>query len=251
MDEEIRVKHGSIVLLTLTLLSAATPAVIAQQRLTAVRGRTYVLTADGAGGLSTLAENLGDVYSEMLHLGCRRPIIRSISWANGNNIEDYRSREYHQAGAATMVRQVQRIRQASPNSRIVLIGYSAGGCVVALAAEQLPPASVDRIILLAPTVPSNQDVRPILRASKLGVDVFYVPDDQFIDLLQNVLGAPYDEAGSTVAATTGFRPPASQPTGAGPTLGKLRQYPLPGLRWEHFGTAQPDFLRAYVVPLIP
>ena len=41
MDEEIRVKHGSIVLLTLTLLSAATPAVIAQQRLTAVRcGRT-------------------------------------------------------------------------------------------------------------------------------------------------------------------------------------------------------------------
>ena len=173
----------------------------------------------------------------MLHLGCRRPIIRSISWVNGNNIEDYRSREYHQAGAATMVRQVQRIRQASPNSRIVLIGYSAGGCVVALAAEQLPPASVDRIILLAPPCPRIRTCAPYCGPASWAWTFSMFPTTSSSTCCRTSWRAVrrsrldrggYDRLPSTRLATHRGRPDARQTASippARPALGTLRHGP--------------------------
>ena len=250
-------KRFTMILPMLTFLVGGMSVALGQQdpdgrrETPSVAGRTFVLTVDGAGGYSTLANNLRKVYLEMQYPGFRAPILRPISWSTGNIVEDYQSRRLHLAGATAMLREIQQIRQTSPASRIVLIGYSAGASVVLAATEQLPPSTVDRVILLGPTVASYYDLRPTLRASKMGVDVFFIPDDQFLETLQDVLGAPYDDPGTTVAGTTGFRFPNSRQAGVDPVFGKLRQYPMPNLPWEHFGTARPDFLRTYVVPMIP
>ena len=236
------------ILLTLAIfLIGGLSVALGQQQ---VNDRTFVLLVEGAGTSTTLSDNMSSVYAEMKYLGCRRPILCSVVWTAGNNLEDYLSRSVHLEGAAILLRDIHYIRQRSPASRIVLISYSAGASVLLAAAEQLPPATVDRIILLGPTVASNRDLRPALRASKMGVNVFYVPGDPFLQWVQDMWGAPYGRPGSTVASMTGFQIPNSRQA-PDPIYSKLRQYPMPGLPWHHFGTAKPDFLRTYVVPMIP
>jgi pimeloyl-ACP methyl ester carboxylesterase len=70
--------------------------------------------------------------------------------------------------------------EACRDRRISLLGHSAGCAVVLAAAEILPPDSVDRIILLAPSVCDAYDVRPTLRAARDGMDVFYSSRDCLI-----------------------------------------------------------------------
>jgi pimeloyl-ACP methyl ester carboxylesterase len=55
---------------------------------------------------------------------------------------------------------------------VVLVGYSAGTAVVVFAAELLPPGTVDRIVLLAPSMSASYDLGPAAIATKKGVDVF-------------------------------------------------------------------------------
>ena len=55
-----------------------------------------------------------------------------------------------------MAREVQRICAAPPDSPIVLIGYSAGAASL-LAAERLPPCTVERIFLHGPSVSARYD----------------------------------------------------------------------------------------------
>ena len=64
-------------------------------------------------------------------------------------------------------------RQAYPGRKVYLVGHSAGCAVVLAAAERLPTDSVDRLILLAPSVCVTYDLRPALRTVRCGIDVFY------------------------------------------------------------------------------
>jgi pimeloyl-ACP methyl ester carboxylesterase len=62
---------------------------------------------------------------------------------------------------------------------VYLVGHSAG-CAVALAAgDVLPPDSLRRIVLLAPSISADYDVRPALRSARDGIDVFFSSRDVF------------------------------------------------------------------------
>ena len=75
--------------------------------------------------------------------------------------------------------QVANYRQTYPDRNVYLIGHSAGCAVVLAALDQLPPDSIDRAILLAPSVCVSYDLRPALRAAR-GIDVFYSGEDRWI-----------------------------------------------------------------------
>jgi pimeloyl-ACP methyl ester carboxylesterase len=234
----------------LLLLGAA--ELLAQGAPSPLNGRTFVVAAGGAGGYTTLTDNLVSIYS-CGPLRDRRPIICRIPWARDDeNLSDYREKRRHLAGAAMMVREVQLVRKSCPDSPIVLIGYSAGASVVLPAAEQLPACSIERIILLGPGVSANYDVRRALSASKLGIDSFYVPGDPFLDQLEDVFGAPYEGPGTRLAGNIGFRQadPRCGPVND-PLLAKLRQHNVGWLQTGHFGTVTSTFLAQYVSPLIP
>ena len=69
-------------------------------------------------------------------------------------------------------------KQAQPNLPVSLVGHSAGSFVVLVAAEQLPPDTLERIVLLSPSVSSGYDIRPALHAARDGMDVFYSKNDR-------------------------------------------------------------------------
>jgi pimeloyl-ACP methyl ester carboxylesterase len=150
--------------------------------------------------------------------------------------------------------EVEAHRQAIPEAPIYLYGHSAGAAVVLAAAKCLPPGSVERIILLAPALPANYDLRPALRASRQGIDVFCsrrdrcVPVVAFLEVFKSghcrVPGS-YD----------GFRPCVHSAEDEA-LYGKLRQYPWNpyldcfGHDGGHSGAYQHDFLGAFVLPLL-
>ena len=145
-------------------------------------------------------------------------------------------------------------RQAYPGRAVYFVGMSAGCEVLLSAAELLPPDSIDRIVLLAPSVCAYRDLRPALRAAG-GIDVFSSHKDRL------VLGLGIRVTGTTeggcraAAGRTGFRPVITSPDDAA-LYQRLRQYPWQpaqrayGNDGGHFGSTQPEFLRSHVVPLL-
>ena len=215
--------------------------------------RTFVVFAGGAGENATLSENLQFAYEDLAHnTNCRRPILRPIDWSTpDNNLEDYRNAGIHVVGAAGMVCEIQRIRQASPASSIVLIGYSAGASVVLLATDQLPPCAVERIILLGPAVSSRYDLRRALKAARLGIDVFLLPGDILLEYMEDTYGAPGGRPGSTLAGRSGFLIADPRRGLAGsPLLCGLRQHDMSDSISSHFDMVKPPFLVKHVIPMI-
>lgn len=141
-------------------------------------------------------------------------------------------------------------RRAHPSSRIVMVGYSAGTAVTLRAAAQLPPNTVNRIILLAPLASPDYDLSSALRASREGIDAFYSEHDEVLHLAIPHLRTS-DGKRAPSSGQVGFRVPAGNPL-----YRKLRQY---GYREEygayghcggHFGWVRPRFVCAFILPLI-
>lgn len=197
--------------------------------------RTVVFVADGVGQ-AQLAENL----SAASQLDGVNYTTRVIPWAKtGIPRQDYQDCQAQLLGAARMAFEVMQLRQTNPGVGIVLMGYCAGGRVVLAAAEQLPPGAVDRVILLSPAVSTNYDVRPTIRASRQGVDVFYAPDDGFLEAYESEIGTVEGKQGIT-AGRAGFS--------LGRNFPCLRQYSVEG---GHFATINVNLLAQRVVPLFP
>jgi pimeloyl-ACP methyl ester carboxylesterase len=146
-------------------------------------------------------------------------------------------------------------KEQEPNRRVVLVAHSAG-CAVALAAcTDLPPDTVDRTILLAPSVSTGYDLRPALWAAKEGLDVFCSRKDWVaLGFVIRVVGTT-DTRSSAAAGRFGFHPrgqAASDPA----TSTKLRQHfwsadqVWTGHTGGHHGMHTPAFIHAYLFPLI-
>ena len=228
---------------------SARPAVFGGTPSPGCIGRPYVLIANGASDQMDVKEKL----DAALEYSACPMITRTIPWANPNDTTstNYRNKDAQLMGAAMICAQVQKIHQVNPTSPITLIGYCAGSYVVLLAAEQLPPGSVDRIILLAPSVSSCYDVRLALRASKCGMDNFYTSDDTVLELKESEVGTT-DGRRTTTAGRTGFLIARTLP--GDPSLAGLRQYNFvtcPYILGGHFATLWQSFIRNNLLPIMP
>ena len=212
-----------------------------------------VFVANGSGDLHTASTSLSQVVTET-----STPLeIETIVWSRGylRFLADHLDHANHLAQGRLLADQVMAYRRADPDRRISLLGYSTGSAVVLAAAELLPRDSVDRIVLLAPAVCASHDLRPALGTARDGIDVFYSNEDRIIlGLGMKILGTA--EGGCRQAAgQCGFIPVIVCP-GDAALYGKLRQHPWdPIVEWSgndggHYSSNQPDFLRAYVLPLL-
>jgi pimeloyl-ACP methyl ester carboxylesterase len=212
-----------------------------------------VFVANGAGDFQTVSESLGQVLAET----STALQLETFRWSHGYRryVLDQVDHENHLRQGSRLAAEVSAYRQACGGRRVYLVSHSAGCAVALAAAEQLPPDSVDRIILLAPSVCQNYDLRPALRTARLGIDVFYSNDDRWIlGLGMRIFGTTEREC-RTAAGRYGFTPIVTGPTDSA-LYGKLRQHPWdPAVQWTghtggHFGNNQPEFMRAYVLPLL-
>jgi pimeloyl-ACP methyl ester carboxylesterase len=215
--------------------------------------RGVVFVADGAGGFHAPSESLRKAFQvEEVPLE-----VEMVAWSHGylrvlaDEIDYCHAREEGQRLAL----QIAAYRRNCPNGEIYLLGHSAGSAVVLAAAETLAPGSVDRIILLSPSVSTNYDVKPALRASRGGIDVFYSERDTgYLGVGVSLVGTA-DRLGGPAAGRVGFRLRADTEADAA-LYARLRQHPWhPAVAWTgnaggHYDSHRVAFLRAYVLPLL-
>jgi pimeloyl-ACP methyl ester carboxylesterase len=220
---------------------------------TAIPPAGVVFIANGSGDFRTVSANLRQVVAETAIPLQIETLVWSHGW--GRYVLDHVDHANHLSQGRWLAAHVTAYRQAYPERRVYLIGHSAGCAVVLAAAEALPRDSVDRIILLAPSVCVSYDLRPALRTAHQGIDVFHSSEDTVVLGLGMRLVGTAEGGCRTAAGQCGFTPVLTCPADA-VLYGKLRQHPWdPIVAWSghdggHYGSNQAAFLRAYVLPLL-
>lgn len=198
-----------------------------------------VFSVDGSGALGGLEKSLGTAVSQ-----AGMPLrVEEFRWSLGAGLllVDLWSQSRHRTQGAKLAQLVQTERAANPSARIYLVGHSSGTAVILAAAQELPPSSVERIVLLAPALSSGCDVSPALRCTSGKVDVFCGSRD-LICLSLSVFGTADARVGAT-AGRAGFRTTANvNPEDAG-----LRHHT--SAFGGHYECTRPEFLRKHVLPL--
>jgi pimeloyl-ACP methyl ester carboxylesterase len=212
-----------------------------------------VFVANGSGDYRSTSSALAEAASaDSLPLR-----IETLVWSHG-----YRRIVVDHLDYDNLVVQGQRLagmivaqRQACPAQAVYLVGHSTGCQVILTAAEAAPPGSVERIVLLAPAVSEEYDLRPALRCARQGIDVFTSRRDIGALGVGTGIGGTADRRWSPAAGRVGFAPVVTSPCDQ-ELYARLRIYPWdPCLDWSgntggHYGTLKQTYLRTYVMPLL-
>jgi pimeloyl-ACP methyl ester carboxylesterase len=218
------------------------------------RLKGIVFAVDGAGGFQSTTQALSQAVAEAhLPLG-----VVPVEWSHGYGriLADQIDWPYARECGCRLAAQIAAYRQAFPQNQIVVVAHSAGSAATLAAAEALSPGSIDRIILLSPSISSEYDLRPALHCVRDGIDVFYSTRDTLqLGLAIALVGTADGCWGCAAAGRVGFQPQIQWPED-GALYAKLRQHPWNAcLAWTgngggHYGGYRPDFLKAYVLPLL-
>jgi pimeloyl-ACP methyl ester carboxylesterase len=215
--------------------------------------RGVVFAADGAGGAETTSQALREaIYEERLPLQ-----VETVRWSYGPGLFlfDQLGYSHTDAEARRLVERITAFRAQFPDIPVSMVAHSAGGAVVLAAADQLPPGSVEHIILLAPAVSHDYDLRPALRASREGVDLFCSRRDWIYLGIGTTLVGNADGSWAPPAGRVGFHVAPEAP-GDAALYARLHEHPWdPTVEWTgnhggHYGAYRVQYLRAYVIPLL-
>jgi pimeloyl-ACP methyl ester carboxylesterase len=211
-----------------------------------------LFVADGAGDYRAASTSIRETAAaEGLPLD-----VRTFVWSHGflRNIADHTDMEWAKDRGRELAGVVLAQKQARPDLPVSLVGHSAGCYVVLLAAEQLPPDTLERIVLMSPSVSSGYDVRPAMRSARNGMDVFYSRNDRvWLGAFTAIAGTSDDSQQTRPAGRFGFEPKVLP--GEEGLYAKLRQYEWnetldqTGHDGGHYGAYQPGHLRKFVLPL--
>lgn len=137
-----------------------------------------VLVVCGIGGIDFVA--LSSQWA-LPRAGVRHE-IREFSWTHGVGrlLRDLQDTQHCLRKADELATQIRQIKAEGPDRPVYLVGKSGGAGLVLAAAEQLPPQTLERVILLSPAVSPSYDLRSALRATKHEIVSFYSPYDQLV-----------------------------------------------------------------------
>lgn len=212
-----------------------------------------VYVADGAGNFQCSSKALRQAVAEDSIPLC----VETVRWSHGHMrvLADMVDEENARRHGQELANQIAQRRQSCPTDRITMVGHCAGCAVVLFAAECMPPGTVDRIILMAPSTYARYDLRPALRASREGIDSFFSNKDNVCLGFGIKIGACLGGKCNPPAGRVGFDLPADACNDL-ECYANLRQYPwtpslsCTGHKGGHFGCYQPLFLRNFILPLM-
>jgi pimeloyl-ACP methyl ester carboxylesterase len=214
---------------------------------------SIVFCADGAGGFSATTETLRETAR-----AARLPIrVEMIDWSHGRWrvwMDHLHHANIVEKGRILAV-QLRQWRAQQPGLPIHLVGHSAGCAVVLAAAEEMPAGSLERIVLLAPSVSSCYDLRPALASTRQGIDVFSSRSDWFVLGFGMRISGTTDRRWTSAAGRVGFEPVGTTPADAALYTRLHQHFWEPSQAWTgnrggHYGSFEEKFLRAYVLPLL-
>jgi pimeloyl-ACP methyl ester carboxylesterase len=214
--------------------------------------RALVIVVGGVGGIDIA----GIAAQWSLPRAGIHAEIREFRWTHGrgHHIRDLQDTEHYLQKAAELALEINQVQAADPDRPIYLVGKSGGTGIVLAAAEQLPPASLERIVLLSAAVAPTYDLRPALRATKHEVVAFYSPFDLFVLGWGTKRFGTMDRYYGSSAGLRGFVVPAGLTPQDRLLYDRLVQLPwTPSMIWEgntggHLGTSMPAFMAKEVAP---
>jgi pimeloyl-ACP methyl ester carboxylesterase len=220
---------------------------------TPIPGQGAVYVADGAGDFRVTSLNVDHaVHDERFPL-CVTP----IEWSHGYGriFADQLDREFAICQGRKLAQELQARRRLDASSPVYLLAHSAGSLVVLTAAAAMPPDSIERIVLLAPSLRTDYDLRLPLRAVRRSIDVYYSPKRDYYVRGAAVLSFFAHGESSPRAGQIGFDPVVESEEDAR-LYAKLREIPWDpvfaesGNNGGHYGARQPEFLKDFVLPLM-
>jgi pimeloyl-ACP methyl ester carboxylesterase len=215
--------------------------------------RGVIFAIDGAGGYESLSTSLRQVIAEQ-----RLPYyVETVDWSHGRGrfLADQLDSGHAIEEGRHLAERIAAYRQNSPCTQTFVVAHSAGSLVALTAVEAAPPGSIDRLILLAPAVSSEYDLRPALCNVRQGIDVFRSYRDQWYLGIGAYIVGTTDRRWEAAAGRIGFQPILCQPCDSA-LYQKLHDHPWdPTVAWTgneggHTDSYKPGYLRAYVVPLL-
>jgi pimeloyl-ACP methyl ester carboxylesterase len=211
-----------------------------------------VFSADGAGGFQATSNALEKALTDK-----GEPLtVEAVRWSHGwgRILSDEMGYQHSREAGQRLAERVAAFQAAHPQAPVYLVGHSAGAAVVLTAAENLPPDSVERIILLAPAVSADFDLRPALRSTRRGIEVFCSRRDWWYLGIGVALVGTADGHWRAAAGRDGFKPVVvDRPDSL--LYQKLHQHcwdrsmEWTGNRGGHYGAYQVEYLKAYVLQL--
>ena len=212
-----------------------------------------VFVADGSGDYRTTSKALCEATS-----ACGAPLrVETFVWSHGYSrmLIDHVDHCNHLKEGRRLAAFLAAAKQSCPEHAVYLVGHSSGSAVVLAAAEASPPGSIERIVLLAPAVACDYDLRPALRSVRQGIDVFVSRRDVGALGFGTGIAGTADRRWSAASGRVGFAPILTCP-GDELLYAKLRMHPWErcvgwtGNRGSHYGTLEQGFMRAYILPLL-
>jgi pimeloyl-ACP methyl ester carboxylesterase len=214
--------------------------------------RGLVILVSGVGGYDSLQLSARLVLPRA---GVKHDIYNFV-WTHGLGrlFSDLEDTDHVDRKAGELAGLIRRWKQAEPDRPVFLVAKSGGAGVALLAAERLPPGTIERIILLSAAVSPRYDLRPALRATRKQIVSFYSKNDQFILRWGTSTFGTIDRHYGPAAGLTGFRVPADLSPEDRALYGRLVQVPwqphmlTQGYLGNHGGTSAPAFLAREVAP---
>jgi pimeloyl-ACP methyl ester carboxylesterase len=182
--------------------------------------------------------------------------IEVFEWTHGKCrlLRDLQDTRYLLEQADRLAAAVRATQIREPGRPIYLLGHSAGAGVVLAAAERLPSASLERIVILSAAVSPAFDLRGALRATRRELVSFNSTYDRLcLDWFTSVFGT-VDRVYGPAAGLDGFRMPPDLDGEGRQLYERLVQVPWHlAMLWQgtdgsHHGPCMPIFLTRLVAP---
>jgi hypothetical protein len=242
------------VLAALTLLAGASTAVaqkVAPPRFPAPP-RGILIVVGGIGGFDTLPLS---AQAFLPLAGVDHEIVNFV-WTHGwgRLFRDLQDTKHVVSKANELAALIRTRREREPERRIFLVAKSGGAGLALLATERLPPATLDRLILLSAAVSPSYDLRPALRGIRGELVSYYSRNDQLILHWGTSTFGTIDRHYGVAAGLTGFVVPAGLGPADAALYRRLVQIPWKprmlreGYAGTHSGTSAPAFLATEVAP---
>jgi hypothetical protein len=214
--------------------------------------RGVVLVVCGIGGIDFVA--LSSQWA-LPRAGVRHD-IREFPWSHGKGrlLRDLQDTQHCLRKANELAAEVRKIKAQDADRPVYLVGKSGGTGLVLAAAEQLPPETLERIILLSAALSPSYDLRPALRATKHEIVSFYSPYDQLVLNWGTSQFGTIDRFYGASAGLHGFVIPTDQSPEDRALFDRLVQVKwnpamiLEGHLGIHLGTSMPAFVAKEVAP---